>query len=49
MLIDEAMPNSELIVLEGLKHSILVEAGETVARHQIEFVHGRQTAADRTG
>ena len=47
-LIDEAMPNSELIVLEGLKHSILVEAGETVARHQIEFVHGRQTATDRT-
>ena len=38
-LIDDAMPNSELIVLEGLKHSILVEAGETVARHQIEFVH----------
>ncbi|MEC8805734.1 MAG: alpha/beta hydrolase, partial [Pseudomonadota bacterium] len=39
-LIDDAMPNSELIVLEGLKHSILVEAGETVARHQIRFVHG---------
>ena len=38
-LIDDAMPNSELIVLEGLKHSILVEAGETVARHQIEFVY----------
>ena len=40
MLIDEAMSSSKLIVLKGLKHSILVEAGETVARHQIEFVHG---------
>ena len=39
-LIDDAMQNSELIVLEGLKHSILVEAGETVARHQIRFVQG---------
>ena len=37
-LIDAAMPNSKLIILEGLKHSILVEAGETVARQQIEFI-----------
>ena len=37
-LIDEALPNSGLIILEGLKHSILVEAGDVVARHQIEFV-----------
>ena len=39
-LIDDAMPHSRLIILPGLKHSILVEAGDTVARHQIEFVHG---------
>lgn len=37
-LIDAAMPNSQLIVLPELKHSILVEAGEQVAKLQIEFV-----------
>ena len=37
-LIDAALPNSELVILDGYKHSILVEAGETVARHQIDFV-----------
>ncbi len=37
-LIDAAMPNSKLIVLAGLKHSILVEAAETIAREQIAFV-----------
>ena len=37
-LIDDALPNSRLIILEALKHSILVEAGETIAKHQIEFV-----------
>ena len=42
-LIHEALPESELIILEGLKHSILVEAGETVANHQIAFVNGIRT------
>lgn len=37
-LIDAALPDSELVILDGLKHSILVEAGETVAGHQIRFV-----------
>ena len=39
-LIDAAMPNSELVILPELKHSILVEAGERVAQLQIDFVHG---------
>lgn len=38
-LIHAAMPNSELVVLPELKHSILVEAGEQVAQLQIQFVH----------
>ena len=39
-LIHDALPNSELVILEGLKHSILAEAGEVVAKHQIRFVEG---------
>ena len=39
-LIHDALPNSELVILEGFKHSILVEAGEEVARRQIAFVEG---------
>ena len=37
-LIDAAMPNSQLVVLPELKHSILVEAGPQVAQLQIDFV-----------
>ena len=36
-LIDTAMPNSQLVVLPELKHSILVEAGQQVAQLQIDF------------
>ncbi len=39
-LIDEALPNSELVILEGYKHSLLLEAGDVVARHIVEFVRG---------
>lgn len=38
-LIADALPNSELVVLPGYKHAILLEAGEEVARHMIRFVH----------
>lgn len=38
-LIDAAMPNSQLVVLPDLKHSILVEAGAQVAQLQIQFVN----------
>jgi len=37
-LIDEAMPDSHLIILPGLKHSILAEAGEQVALKMVNFL-----------
>ena len=37
--IDEALPNSELVVLEGYKHSLLLEAGEVVAEHLTGFIN----------
>jgi len=39
-LIDAALPKSELVILEGYKHSLLLEAGDVVARHIVEFVRG---------
>ena len=36
-LIDDALPNSELVILPEYKHSILLEAGQTVAEHIIRF------------
>ncbi|MEM9140008.1 MAG: alpha/beta hydrolase [Pseudomonadota bacterium] len=36
--INDAMPNSELVILPDLKHSILLEAGEDVARQMIAFL-----------
>lgn len=41
-LINGAMPNSQLVVLPELKHSILVEAGAQVAQLQHQFVQGIQ-------
>ena len=38
-LIDAALPNSQLIVLEGLKHSILAEAGPQIADLHQQFLH----------
>ncbi len=32
--IDAALPNSELVILPGYKHSLLLEAGGIVAQHQ---------------
>ncbi|MGI9412944.1 MAG: alpha/beta fold hydrolase [Hyphomicrobiales bacterium] len=37
-LIADAMPNSELVILPGYKHAILLEAGEEVAQHLIRFM-----------
>ena len=39
-LIDAALPNSELVVLKDLKHSILAEAGPQVAELHMRFLNG---------
>ncbi len=36
--IHDAMPNSRLVILPDLKHSILLEAGEEVAHHISDFI-----------
>ena len=36
--IADALPDSELVILPDLKHSILLEAGDEVARHLIRFM-----------
>ena len=33
-----AIPNSELVILPELKHSLLLEAGDRVADHIIQFI-----------
>ncbi|SLN25294.1 3-oxoadipate enol-lactonase 2 [Roseovarius litorisediminis] len=38
-LIDAALPNSELVILPGLKHSLLLEAGDVVAENLVRFIH----------
>lgn len=38
-LIDDALANSELVILPQLKHSILLEHGEGVASHIVRFIH----------
>jgi pimeloyl-ACP methyl ester carboxylesterase len=37
-LIHEALPNSELVILPHVKHSILVEAADVVSDHLIRFM-----------
>ncbi|MEM7058364.1 MAG: alpha/beta fold hydrolase [Pseudomonadota bacterium] len=37
--IADAMPNAELMILPGLKHSIMLEAGATVARYMRDFLN----------
>jgi len=37
-LIADALPHSLLVILPEYKHSILLECGETVAQHLIEFI-----------
>jgi pimeloyl-ACP methyl ester carboxylesterase len=36
--IAKAMPNAELVVLPGLRHAILLEAAEKVAKPMLEFL-----------
>ena len=38
-LIDDALPNSELVILPDLKHSLLLEAGDQVAEHLVRFIN----------
>lgn len=38
--IHEAMPNSALTILPDLKHSLLLEAGDVVAKHLRDFING---------
>ena len=37
-LINQALPNSQLIVLPDYKHSLLLEAGDVVAEHLVSFM-----------
>lgn len=37
--IDDALPNSELVILPEFKHSILLETGPLVAEHMIRFIN----------
>ena len=39
-LIDKALPNSEMVILPDLKHSILLEAGDRVAEYIVRFIAG---------
>ena len=41
--IHDALVDSELVVLPNYKHSILLEAGETVATHLIDFIQRVET------
>ena len=43
-LIYEALPKPDLIIMEGLKHSVLVEIGGFITHHQTDFVQGLTTA-----
>lgn len=38
--IDAALPRSELVILDGYKHSLLLEAGDVVAGHIKQFIEG---------
>ena len=44
-LIDEALANSTLVILDKLKHSILLEDGVTVARHLAGFIEQVEAGA----
>lgn len=38
--IEAALPDAELVILPGYKHSLLLEAGDIVAEHIKEFIQG---------
>ena len=37
-LIDDTLPNSDLVILDGLKHAIMIEASDRVADHLAPFL-----------
>ncbi|MFK7941003.1 MAG: alpha/beta fold hydrolase, partial [Roseovarius sp.] len=37
--IEAALPDAELVILPGYKHSLLLEAGDIVAEHIKQFIH----------
>jgi 4-oxalocrotonate tautomerase family enzyme len=39
--IANALPNSDLVILDGLKHAILIEASDRVAQHLTRFLKAR--------
>lgn len=41
--IHAALPNAQLVILENYKHSLLLEAGDIVARHLVEFIQSRES------
>lgn len=41
-LIDAALPNSELVILDGIKHAIMIEASDRVADHLTPFLERYQ-------
>ena len=34
----DALPDAELVILDGLKHAIMIEAAERVASHVRDFL-----------
>ncbi len=38
-LINDALPHSELVILAGYKHSLLLECGQLVADNLVKFIH----------
>lgn len=42
-LIDSALPDSTLEILPGYKHSLLLECGDVVAQHIVNFIHALET------
>lgn len=44
-LINTALPDSELVILPKLKHSLLLEAGDVVASHLVNFISGLENNA----
>lgn len=45
-LIAKALPNSDLVILPHLKHSLLLEAGDAVAEHIVRFITALAKTAD---
>ncbi len=44
--IADTLPDADLVILEGLKHAILLEAADRVAPHVRDFLMRHRQAAD---